>query len=67
MNNDNLTNKQIEFLKDLFIILSTNKNVELTKDNILDKLQDEIIYTMELYWALVDENNELKQKLNNLF
>ena len=67
MNNDNLTNKQIEFLKDLFIILSTNKNVELTKDNILDKFQDEIIYTMELYWALVDENNELKQKLNNLF
>ena len=67
MNNDNLTNKQIEFLKDLFIILSTNKNVDLTKDNILDKLQDEIISTMESYWTLVDENNELKQKLNNLF
>lgn len=64
MQNDNLTNEQIEFLKDLFIILCSN-NKEITKDNILDKLEDEIISTMRSYWDLVDEINELKKKLNN--
>lgn len=66
MNNDNLTNEQIEFLKDLFIILCSN-NKEITKNNILDELQNEIISTMTSYWDLVEENNKLKQKLNNLF
>lgn len=65
MNNDNLTNEQMEFLSDLFTVLHSSKPAELNKGNILEKLQDEIILTMRSYWGLVDQINELKQNLNN--
>ena len=62
-NNNNLTDKQFELLSDLFIILHANQK-DINKDNILDKLQNEIISTMSSYWALVDEIKDLK-KINN--
>lgn len=65
---NNLTEKQFEQLKDCLSMLSYSLRKDaksITKDNVIEELQFDIASTMESFWNLVDENKELKQKLND--
>jgi hypothetical protein len=65
---NNLTEKQFEQLKDCLSILSYSLRKDaksITKDNVIEELRFEIALTMESFWNLVDENKELKEKLND--
>jgi hypothetical protein len=65
---NNLTEKQFEQLKDCLSMLSYSLRKDaksITKDNVIEELKFNIASTMESFWNLVDENKELKEKLND--
>jgi hypothetical protein len=65
---NNLTEKQFEELKECLSMLSYSLRKDaksITKDNVIEELKFDIASTMESFWNLVDENKELKEKLND--
>jgi hypothetical protein len=65
-----MTEKQFEQLKDCLSMLSYSLRKDaksITKDNVIEELKFDIASTMESFWNLVDENKELKEKLNDSF